>query len=782
MGHEERYKRRSNPSPSTYIIDRLPSLSSNVDDEEVCVVASVNFPSSGTSPSVEYPSTGTQCTEDRNLQLSTVLGTRTHTKVTKAFRYHGIYDVLDLTDLQVEDIRRGIMNYPQVASPVARPNQDSFSHKEEPIITGRASLSGEKELQYLKFGKDKSSLPGALMFKLPDTPVTEFHSSLATDPEPDPDPDSKVNDTDHWFNPIPISMPYYHDTPSLEYGGYKHKSEAHKPSVSKEYSDPVDKLNVSSVWLAKQEQNKTLHANAKRADSTNHAMDDEDRTKLDYDVSDSGTDVGDRQFPFDPGGITLCACKHNPFTSKGLNGTVHTSLYPTLSKIQSYRIRTVDALKELDAKLDECPAHVQFLCSVYQYVMSYNDIPCIACVATEAPFWKYEQFLVHEGPLILTHPSCQSSKYNVQVPNVHKEEIEFDYVSIIFADSNGHVLWTHGIGNTYRNAKTTEQLLINAGPDFGTTIGLKLMIVKAHEIYADVPCDLSFLPSKEDVDLWMSEQTGRYKYVAEKFQPNSSYLTSFHPGYVLFQHKKGTLYFAPCNYIEHMKDSFTYMFSMSSSNTNVQLPIEHGDDPEVDTPILLEAADIRKHMSTIGTMLWGVSLGRLNVNAVMMLSGFRVPPRKEQPVLPNDAQKSLGNPVAIATYVNSIVYPDLLTGLFVTGILHVVRLAPVDCFSKHQTMVETVTPGSELISSTMATDQIIYFRLTLLHCGAPVTELRYMIDYDKPVIYSDFNPQVRLRNCHNALLFYRVNEAIASDMPSFICIPGLCNRYLQQTL
>jgi hypothetical protein len=50
---------------------------------------------------------------------------------------------------------------------------------------------------------------------------------------------------------------------------------------------------------------------------------------------------------------------------------------------------------------------------------------------------------------------------------------------------------------------------------------------------------------------------------------------------------------------------------------------------------------------------------------------------------------------------------NLLQGKSVTGILHLVNKTPIDCYSKKQATVETVTYGSEFVVARICVEQII---------------------------------------------------------------------------
>jgi hypothetical protein len=78
-----------------------------------------------------------------------------------------------------------------------------------------------------------------------------------------------------------------------------------------------------------------------------------------------------------------------------------------------------------------------------------------------------------------------------------------------------------------------------------------------------------------------------------------------------------------------------------------------------------------------------------------------------QELLPRHAPKPLGKTVTTITYTDANLYHDMLTGLSVTGILHLCNQTLIDWYSKRQATIETATFGSEFTAARIAVDQII---------------------------------------------------------------------------
>jgi hypothetical protein len=233
---------------------------------------------------------------------------------------------------------------------------------------------------------------------------------------------------------------------------------------------------------------------------------------------------------------------------------------------------------------------------------------------------------------------------------------------IFLAELNGMETWATDIGNAYLEAKTSEKVYIEAGPEFGELEGHVLVIVKAlyglrssgarwHDRFADCLRDLGFQPCKAEPDIWMRKNGDRYEYIAvyvddlglvvldpqgfcdilkEKynFKLKGTGPIKFHLGMDFYREDDGTLCIAPRKYIEKMLATYEQLFGQAPRQ-NVTSPIEKGDHPEMDDSELLDAGGVTKYQSLIGALQWVISIGRFDVmTAVVTLSGFRAAPRE----------------------------------------------------------------------------------------------------------------------------------------------------------
>ena len=78
----------------------------------------------------------------------------------------------------------------------------------------------------------------------------------------------------------------------------------------------------------------------------------------------------------------------------------------------------------------------------------------------------------------------------------------------------------------------------------------------------------------------------------------------------------------------------------------------------------------------------------------------------------------------------------LITGRFVTAVLHFFNLYPGDWYSKRQATVENANYESEFVAAKTATEEIIDIRQSLRYLGVPIKSKAYMLDENKSVVTS----------------------------------------------
>ena len=135
--------------------------------------------------------------------------------------------------------------------------------------------------------------------------------------------------------------------------------------------------------------------------------------------------------------------------------------------------------------------------------------------------------------------------------------------------------------------------------------------------------------------------------------------------------------------------------------------------------------------------------------------------------IPNDAPEPCGKSVSTTMFFDDNFLHDLITGRFVTAVLHFFNLPPGDWYSKRQATVENATYGSEFVAAKTATEQIVVIRQTLRYLGVPIKPKAYMFGDNKSVVTSSMVPPSLLSKMHNLLSYHRVREAIAAKILVF---------------
>ena len=208
-------------------------------------------------------------------------------------------------------------------------------------------------------------------------------------------------------------------------------------------------------------------------------------------------------------------------------------------------------------------------------------------------------------------------------------------------------------------------MCICAGLEFGDLEGHLLIVIKAlyglrlsgkmfNQLLAECLEGLGFKRSLSDDSIFLRPSSCGtvYEYVATyvddlciiakepevllqqlqsdpyNFDLKGSGKLNFHLGCGFERDDDGTLAMDPSRYIDKMVQSYERMFG-SKPTEKVQLPLEKGDHPELDTTEFLNIRGIEQYQSLIGSMKWAVSIGRWDFQiAVITLSSFRSQPRQ----------------------------------------------------------------------------------------------------------------------------------------------------------
>jgi hypothetical protein len=98
-------------------------------------------------------------------------------------------------------------------------------------------------------------------------------------------------------------------------------------------------------------------------------------------------------------------------------------------------------------------------------------------------------------------------------------------IRVFLAELSNLQVHAADVGNAYLEAETKEKVYVIGGPGFGELEGHTLIIHKAlyglrssglrwHERFADTLRDMGFVPSKEDIDIWMQRNGNIWEYFA----------------------------------------------------------------------------------------------------------------------------------------------------------------------------------------------------------------------------------------------------------------------------
>jgi hypothetical protein len=156
---------------------------------------------------------------------------------------------------------------------------------------------------------------------------------------------------------------------------------------------------------------------------------------------------------------------------------------------------------------------------------------------------------------------------------------------------------------------------------------------------------MGFAPCIAEPDIWLRPNNNVYEYTGvyvddlatvakepqviidmlinqHKFKLKDTSPMLFHLRCDYTRDDHGVMCISPTKYIGKVIDSYKKNFGPSPVS-NIPLPIEKGDHPEMDTSELLDTAGIERYWLLIGLLQWAVSLGHMDIStAVMTISLF----------------------------------------------------------------------------------------------------------------------------------------------------------------
>lgn len=97
---------------------------------------------------------------------------------------------------------------------------------------------------------------------------------------------------------------------------------------------------------------------------------------------------------------------------------------------------------------------------------------------------------------------------------------------------------------------------------------------------------------------------------------------------------------------------------------------------------------------------------------------------------------------------------------------------PVKWYIKRQNTVELSSYGSELVTSRIATDQVVEMRHKLMMIGVSIKGRTMMLSDNKSVILSTSLPSITFKKKRNAVAYHHVREAITARIRDLVHIHG----------
>ena len=231
-------------------------------------------------------------------------------------------------------------------------------------------------------------------------------------------------------------------------------------------------------------------------------------------------------------------------------------------------------------------------------------------------------------------------------------------ITLFLAEHNDLKLMAADIGNAYLHAKTREKVYIIAGPEFGTELeGRVLLVVKSlyglttsaarwHEELSKTLRAMGFTPTKADHDLWLKDCGTHYEYlctwvddiivasqnartISEEFPTKAKYTLKGvgEPSYylggnfgrvptTLIPGKKATCFLSARTYIDNVCEKIEEVFNARLQGRGLKsshMPMSPEYRPEIDDSPLLSPEDGSRYRMLVGSALWATTLGRHDI-------------------------------------------------------------------------------------------------------------------------------------------------------------------------
>ena len=128
---------------------------------------------------------------------------------------------------------------------------------------------------------------------------------------------------------------------------------------------------------------------------------------------------------------------------------------------------------------------------------------------------------------------------------------------------------------------------------------------------------------------------------------------------------------------------------------------------------------------------------------------------------------SLGNLMRITSFADTCLGYCMVTGKFITGIIHLINQTPIKYFCKLQNTVETTTYGLEFVATKQCAEQVRELQETLKLMRIPIEESTWMLGDNSSVITSSTILSSALKKCHQALSYHYVRACVVHRFLKF---------------
>jgi Reverse transcriptase (RNA-dependent DNA polymerase) len=431
-------------------------------------------------------------------------------------------------------------------------------------------------------------------------------------------------------------------------------------------------------------------------------------------------------------------------------------------------------------------------------------------------------------------------------------------IAFLVAALNDLDIMMFDVGNAYLNAQTTEKLYCYAGKEFGIEDEGKMMIIRralyglkssgaayrAH--FATTLSELGFKSCQADPDVWMrasSKVNGFQYYEYLLTYVDDCLIVSHAPKEIINTLEQEYKYRLkdvgePKRYLGaeigkyHFSDGTTAWYMSAKlylqqaiielerkwgnvmklfPRQTLDVPMQPGSHPEMDTTKFLSDDDTQLYQSYIGILRWAVELGRVDLAHVAgAMARFSASPREGHlyevlrifayckkhieskavfdpqakifdnvnwlhhdwkqfypdivgEILPPGQPKGRGNPVQINLFCDAAHATCHVTRRSTTGIIIFINGAPISWYSKRQNTIESSTFGSEFVALKIAIEMNDALRYKLRMMGINIQGATNCFCDNKSVVTNSTIPQSTLTKKHNSIAYHKVRESVASD-------------------